>query len=108
VEGKWWVGGGAPSQKQEEGVWDRGFLEGKPGKEITFEMQIMKIYNKNDKRKMFLKTDRSVLINKIAFYTLKQYSRITFCELPFVWLIRWEGTGIPKVVWLILLSLLEA
>ena len=34
-----WVG------KQEEGGWDRGFLEGKPGKEITFEMQIKKISN---------------------------------------------------------------
>jgi hypothetical protein len=30
--------GGAPSEKQREERWDRGFPEGKPGKEITFEM----------------------------------------------------------------------
>jgi len=30
--------GGAPSQKQREGGWDKGFAEGKPGKGITFEM----------------------------------------------------------------------
>jgi hypothetical protein len=35
-----WVG------ELEEGVWDRGFLEEKSGKGITFEMQIKKIYNK--------------------------------------------------------------
>jgi hypothetical protein len=34
------VCGGAPSQKQRERRWDRGFLEGKQGKGITFEMQI--------------------------------------------------------------------
>ena len=33
-----WVGGGAPSQKQGERGWNRGFPEGKPGKVITFEM----------------------------------------------------------------------
>jgi hypothetical protein len=26
-----------------KGAWDRGFVEGKPGKGITFEMQINKI-----------------------------------------------------------------
>jgi hypothetical protein len=32
------VGGGAPSEKQGEGGWDRGLPEGKLGKGITFEM----------------------------------------------------------------------
>jgi hypothetical protein len=32
------VGWVAPSKKQGEGGWDRGFLEGKPGKGITLEM----------------------------------------------------------------------
>ena len=36
--GNGWVDGGAPSMKQGEGDWDRGFLEVKPGKGITFEM----------------------------------------------------------------------
>jgi hypothetical protein len=40
------VGGGALSQKQGEGGWERGFLERKPGKEITFEMEINEISNK--------------------------------------------------------------
>jgi hypothetical protein len=34
----WWVNGGAPSKKQGERGWDRGFLEEKPGKGITFKM----------------------------------------------------------------------
>jgi hypothetical protein len=42
-----WVG------EQGEGRGDRGFSEGKPGKRITFEMQIKKISNKN----MFKKKD---------------------------------------------------
>jgi hypothetical protein len=33
------------------GGWDRGFLEGKPGKGITFEMQIKKISKKKKKKK---------------------------------------------------------
>jgi len=34
-----WVGGGAPSWRQEFRRWDGGFLEGKQGKEmISFEM----------------------------------------------------------------------
>jgi hypothetical protein len=32
------VGGGAPSERQREGRWDRGFPEGRPGKKVTFEM----------------------------------------------------------------------
>jgi len=32
------VGVGAPLEKQGEGGWDRECQEGKPGKEITFEM----------------------------------------------------------------------
>jgi hypothetical protein len=32
------MGGEAPSQKQEEGGWDRRFPEGKPGEGITFDM----------------------------------------------------------------------
>jgi hypothetical protein len=32
------MGGGAPSQKQGQGRWDRGFAERKPGKGIKFEM----------------------------------------------------------------------
>jgi hypothetical protein len=39
--GRGWVG------KQGEGGWDRGFSEGKPGKGITFEMQVNKISNEN-------------------------------------------------------------
>jgi hypothetical protein len=35
--------------KQWEGRWDREFSEGKPGKGITFEMQINKISNKKIK-----------------------------------------------------------
>jgi len=31
------------------GRWGRDFAEGKPGKRITFEMQIKKISNKNRK-----------------------------------------------------------
>jgi hypothetical protein len=38
-----WVG------EQGEGRWDRGFSEGKPGKEITFEVQIKKISNEKCK-----------------------------------------------------------
>jgi hypothetical protein len=33
-----WVGGGAPSERQEEGEWDRGFLKERPEKGKTFEM----------------------------------------------------------------------
>lgn len=33
-----WVGGGALSQKQGGGGWERGFAEGKPRKGITFAM----------------------------------------------------------------------
>jgi hypothetical protein len=33
-----------------EGLWDRGFLEGKPGKGITFEMKINKISNKQENK----------------------------------------------------------
>jgi len=33
-----WVGGGAPSQKQGERCCDRGFMDRKAGKGITFEM----------------------------------------------------------------------
>jgi hypothetical protein len=36
--GSEWVGLGAPSERQREGAWDRGFPEGRTGKEITFEM----------------------------------------------------------------------
>jgi hypothetical protein len=32
--------------EQGKGGWDRGFSEGKTGKEITFKMQIKKICNK--------------------------------------------------------------
>ena len=32
------VGEGGHSQRQREGRWDRGFLEGRPAKGITFEM----------------------------------------------------------------------
>jgi hypothetical protein len=35
-----------------EGQWDREFSEGKPRKEITFEMQIKKISNKKRKKKI--------------------------------------------------------
>jgi hypothetical protein len=34
----WWVAGGAPSLKQGEWVWDRGFVDGKPEKGITFKI----------------------------------------------------------------------
>jgi hypothetical protein len=34
----WGWGVGAPSQRQGEEGWDRGFLEGRSGKGITFEM----------------------------------------------------------------------
>ena len=33
-----WIDGVAPSSKQGEGGWDRGYPEEKPGKRITFEM----------------------------------------------------------------------
>jgi hypothetical protein len=33
-----WVNGGAPSQRQEEGGWDRGFPKRRPRKGKTFEM----------------------------------------------------------------------
>jgi hypothetical protein len=35
---EWVVGGGTPSQNQEEEEWNRVFLRGKSGKGITFEM----------------------------------------------------------------------
>jgi hypothetical protein len=41
-----WEGGQASSEKQGEGVWERGFPDGKPGNEITFEMETHKISNK--------------------------------------------------------------
>jgi hypothetical protein len=36
---------------QGEGRWDRGFLEGRPGKGIAFKMQIKKISNKRKEKK---------------------------------------------------------
>jgi hypothetical protein len=39
-----WVG--KHPQIQGEGVWDRGFAEEKPGRGITFEMYINKIFKK--------------------------------------------------------------
>lgn len=46
------VGGqGTPSQKQGEWGWDRGFLEGKAGKGMMFEMEVKKISNKKIKIK---------------------------------------------------------
>ena len=38
---------GTPSQKQGDGGQVRVFSEGKPGKGITFEMQLKEIANKN-------------------------------------------------------------
>ena len=39
MEGRWsWVVGEHPHRGRERGGWDRRFLEGKPGKWITFEM----------------------------------------------------------------------
>jgi hypothetical protein len=40
------VGVGAPSLRWWEGVSDKGFPNGRPGKGITFEMYIKKISNK--------------------------------------------------------------
>ena len=37
-------GNGGTGEHEERG-WDRGFLEGKPGKKITFEIQIKKLSN---------------------------------------------------------------
>jgi hypothetical protein len=34
------------------GGWDRGFVEGKLGRERAFEMEINKITNKNEKKKI--------------------------------------------------------
>jgi hypothetical protein len=34
----WWVGGGAPSERQRKKGWDRWFPEERLGKGITFEM----------------------------------------------------------------------
>lgn len=36
------VGGGAPSQNQGQGGWDRVALEGKPGRRITVEIKYIK------------------------------------------------------------------
>jgi hypothetical protein len=33
-----------------EGHWDRGFVEGNPGRGITFEMQINKVTIKKEKK----------------------------------------------------------
>jgi hypothetical protein len=35
-------GGGAPSQNQGQGGWDRVVLEGKPGRRITVEIKYIK------------------------------------------------------------------
>jgi hypothetical protein len=48
--------------KQDQGEWDSKFVEGKPGKGITFEMQINKISNLKKKKKK---------------YTCKGYSKST-------------------------------
>jgi len=45
-DGKGWTGGwGTPSYEQGLGRRDRSFMDGKPGKGITFEMKI-KVSNK--------------------------------------------------------------
>lgn len=36
------MGRGTPLEKEEEGMAQKGFMDGKPGKGITFEMQIKK------------------------------------------------------------------
>jgi hypothetical protein len=43
--------GESPSARRGQGRWDRGFLEGKPGSRITFEMYTQKISNKRKKKK---------------------------------------------------------
>ena len=48
------------------GRGDRGVLEGKPGKGITFEMQIKKISNKNEVQKK-----RNVKKRNLAFFFLQ-------------------------------------
>jgi hypothetical protein len=54
-----WIG------EHEEGAGDRGFSEGKLGKEITFEMQIKKISNKKEKQTN----------NQLSFpYLIKQHN----------------------------------
>jgi hypothetical protein len=45
VGGRRWVG--EHPHRSRGGGWESGFLEGKPGKGITFEMQMKKISNKN-------------------------------------------------------------
>jgi hypothetical protein len=50
-----WVG------KQGEAEWDRGVLEGKPVKGITFEMYIKKISNKNKLRKIWTQVKLNIL-----------------------------------------------
>jgi hypothetical protein len=44
----WGAGGG--ERGEGEGIGDRGFLERKLGKGITFEMEIKKIPNKKEKQ----------------------------------------------------------
>jgi hypothetical protein len=44
-----WVGE-HPHRVRGEGKWDREFPEGRPGKGITFEMQIKKISNKRKRK----------------------------------------------------------
>jgi hypothetical protein len=41
-----WLGGWGNTLIKAGGGWDRGFVEGKLGKRITFEMQINKISNR--------------------------------------------------------------
>ena len=40
-----WVDGEHPKKSRRQRGWDRGFPEGKPGKGITFDMKIKKIFN---------------------------------------------------------------
>lgn len=37
-DGNGWLGGEAPSQRQREEGWDRGFLQERPGKGKVFEI----------------------------------------------------------------------
>ena len=54
-----WVG------EQGEEEWDRGLLEGKPGKEIIFEMYIKKISNK----KSLLSQPKLLLVREYFYFT---------------------------------------
>jgi hypothetical protein len=55
-----WVG------EQGEGGWNRGFSEGKPGKEITFEISIKKISNflKKEKKPYLLSIIKTTGLSK--------------------------------------------